>query len=59
VHVLPGVRSTLLRVLERRGARGLWLRDPADRLAATLRRGVSASKALLVRGFAAGFAAAA
>jgi predicted glycoside hydrolase/deacetylase ChbG (UPF0249 family) len=58
VHVLPGVRSALLRALKRRAA-GAWVRDPADRLAAILRRGVSVKKALVVRGLSAGFGAAA
>jgi hypothetical protein len=58
VHVLPGVRPSLLRALRKRAADGVWLRDPRDRLAAIVRRGVSVRKALLVRGFAAGFGAA-
>ena len=46
----------LLRTLNKRGYAGApWLRDPSDRLSAILRRGVSASKALMVKGFAAGF----
>ena len=56
VHVLPGVRSALLRALLRRGLAGrLWLRDPSDRIAAILRRRTSAGKALLVAGLARGF----
>jgi predicted glycoside hydrolase/deacetylase ChbG (UPF0249 family) len=56
VHVLPGVRRMLLRTLNKRGYAGApWLRDPSDRLSAILRRGVAASKAVTVRGFAAGF----
>jgi predicted glycoside hydrolase/deacetylase ChbG (UPF0249 family) len=58
VHVLPGVRFVLLRSLGERAA-GAWVRDPADRLAAIVRRGVSVRKALVVRGLSAGFGAAA
>jgi hypothetical protein len=59
VHILPGVRSALLRTLRQRGMGGLWLRDAADRLAAIVRRAVSVRKALVVRGFSLGFGAAA
>ena len=56
VHVLPGIRAELLGALERRGWRGrVWLRDPADRLSAILRRRVAARKALTVRALASGF----
>jgi hypothetical protein len=58
VHVLPGVRAALMRAVARR-APGAWVRDPADRLGAILRRGLSVRKALMVRGFALGFGAAA
>jgi hypothetical protein len=58
VHVLPGVRSALLRALRKR-ASSAWVRDPADRLGAIVRRGVSVRKALMVRGLALGFRAAA
>jgi predicted glycoside hydrolase/deacetylase ChbG (UPF0249 family) len=57
VHVLPGIREELLKALARRGWAGhLWLRDPSDRLAAIVRRRVSARKALTVRLLASGFA---
>lgn len=56
VHVLPGIRSALLAVLEARGLQGrVWLRDPGDRIAAILRRGVSVRKAFAVAALAAGF----
>jgi chitin disaccharide deacetylase len=58
VHLLPGVRSALLRALRER-APGAWVRDAADRLGAILRRRVSVRKALTVQGFAMGFGAAA
>jgi hypothetical protein len=58
VHVLPGVRSGLLRALAER-APGAWVRDPRDRIAAVVRRGVSVRKALTVQGFSMGFGAAA
>ncbi|MFE1601720.1 ChbG/HpnK family deacetylase [Methylobacterium sp. ID0610] len=59
VHVLPGIRGALLATLARRGLSGrLWLRDPADRLAA-IRARPSAPKAALVRTLALGFRAAA
>ncbi len=57
VHVLPGVREALLQVLRDRGYAGrVWLRDPADRTIAILRRPVGRGKALVVRGLARGFA---
>ncbi|MXQ14500.1 ChbG/HpnK family deacetylase [Microvirga makkahensis] len=57
VHVLPGVREALLRVLRGRGLAGrVWLRDPADRTISIVRRPVGRGKALVVRTFARGFA---
>ncbi|WP_445501866.1 ChbG/HpnK family deacetylase [Microvirga sp. G4-2] len=57
VHVLPGVREPLLEVLKARGYAGrVWLRDPADRMASILRRPIGRGKALIVKGFARGFA---
>ncbi len=55
VHVLPGIRGALLRVLDRlpRGP-GFWIRDPSERVGAILGRGVSVQKALIVRGLATG-----
>jgi predicted glycoside hydrolase/deacetylase ChbG (UPF0249 family) len=59
VHALPGIRQALLAVLGKRGLAGrLWLRDPSDRVASILRRGL-ARKALVVRMLATGFRAAA
>lgn len=59
VHVLPGVRGALLRVLQNRGHRDLWLRDPSDGVRAILSRDIGARKALSVAALAFGFAAAA
>jgi predicted glycoside hydrolase/deacetylase ChbG (UPF0249 family) len=60
VHALPGIRDALLKILRDRGWQGrVWLRDPSDRLGATLRRRVAVRKALTVRMLARGFAAAA
>nr|WP_264185837.1 ChbG/HpnK family deacetylase [Roseicella aerolata] len=58
VHALPVVRQVLLRLLSQRypaGRRRPWLRDPSDGLAAILRRGVSADKAVIVALLSAGF----
>jgi hypothetical protein len=60
VHVLPVVRRVLLAALRRRRyGRDLWLRDPSDSWGAIVRRGMSGSKAAVVRGTALGFARAA
>ncbi|PVE25512.1 hypothetical protein DC522_04075 [Microvirga sp. KLBC 81] len=57
VHVLPGVREPLLEVLKERGYAGrIWLRDPDDGMASILRRPIGRGKALIVKGFARGFA---
>ena len=57
VHVLPTVREALLEVLKARGYAGrVWLRDPADRTVSILRRPIGRGKALIVKGFARGFA---
>lgn len=57
VHVLPGIRAALLRVLARRnGRQPVWLRDPGDRLSSVLGR-ASAAKALLVGALATGLRA--
>lgn len=48
VHVLPGIRAALFRVLAgRRGKQPVWLRDPRDRFGSVIGRG-STAKALLV-----------
>lgn len=58
VHVLPGIRRALLRVLSRAGLAGkIWLRDPSDRVSAIVARRSSMSKAFLVSALASGFAA--
>ncbi len=55
VHVLPGIRRAVLDALARRYPRGsVYLRDPADSLAAIRERGVAVGKALAVAGLAAG-----
>lgn len=57
VHILPGIRNALLRVLAGQGLSGrLWLRDPGDRIDAILARPIR-GKALAVAVLAAGFAA--
>jgi predicted glycoside hydrolase/deacetylase ChbG (UPF0249 family) len=61
VHVFPGIRAALFKVLAERGLAGrghagrLWLRDPADGVRAILKRGICAGKALTVRTLATGF----
>lgn len=60
VHVLLGVRRTLLDLLARRYPAGsLYVRDPADRAAAIRARGVAVGKALVIAGLATGFRSAA
>ncbi|QEL23192.1 ChbG/HpnK family deacetylase [Bosea sp. F3-2] len=60
VHVLPGVRRALLDLLARRYPAGsLYVRDPADRVAAIRARGVAVGKALVIAGLALGFRSAA
>ena len=60
VHVLPVIRQSLLSVLSERGLSGeVWLRDPSDGAVQIIRREVGANKALLVKGLAIGFRAAA
>lgn len=60
VHVLPVIRQNLLSVLSERGLSGeVWLRDPSDGAVQIIRREVGANKALLVKGLAIGFRAAA
>jgi len=57
VHVLPGIRRAVLDALLRRYPAGtVYLRDPADRVAAIRARGVAVGKALTVAGLAFGLA---
>ncbi|UVF18288.1 ChbG/HpnK family deacetylase [Microvirga terrae] len=57
VHVLPVIRPALIRTLTARGHAGrVWLRDPADRATAILRRPIGRGKALTVKALARGFA---
>lgn len=58
VHALPVVRSALLQALQSYDPdRRMLVRDPADRTAAILRRGVSATKALVIAAVSTGFGA--
>jgi chitin disaccharide deacetylase len=59
VHGLPVVRKALLSVLAERYGAGArpWLRDPADAMAAIVKRGRFVQKALAVGGLTTGFAA--
>lgn len=60
VHLLPGIRGPLLRLLARRFPdpdRRPWLRDCAEPAARILRLGISPAKALLIAGLSQGFAA--
>lgn len=60
VHAFRPIRGLLLSEMERRGWAGrVWLRDSADRPGRILARGVETKKALLLAGFAYGFAHAA
>jgi predicted glycoside hydrolase/deacetylase ChbG (UPF0249 family) len=54
VHVLPGVRRALIEALRARSVAGLWVRDPSDRFASILQRGLSAGKALTVAALSTG-----
>jgi chitin disaccharide deacetylase len=54
---LPGIRRQLLGALQDRRLGGrVWLRDPSDRGVAILSRRVAATKALMVKAMATGFA---
>lgn len=57
VHAMPGVRSLVLAAFERRAARPLYLRDPADSVSAINARGVAVTKAAVIAILAAGFGA--
>lgn len=60
VHVLPGVRRSLLDAVTRRYAAGrVYLRDPADSQAAIRARGLAVGKALTIAALALGFRGAA
>ena len=60
-HVLPGVRTALLRVLQMRypattpDRRALLVRDPGDRVSAIVARGTEPVKALVIAALAIGF----
>ena len=56
VHVLPGIRQSLLRTIASGFEQGqLLVRDPSDRVASIVARGTSAGKAMVVRTLATGF----
>jgi chitin disaccharide deacetylase len=56
VHALPIVRQALMRVVNQRyKLKKPWLRDPSDKITSILARGGATSKALIVKGLAAGF----
>jgi chitin disaccharide deacetylase len=60
VHVLPGIRASLLQALVQRGWSGrVWLRDPSDQIASIVRRRVAIGKALTVQALANRFGTAA
>jgi predicted glycoside hydrolase/deacetylase ChbG (UPF0249 family) len=59
VHALPVVRSGLLQALETYDPqRRMLIRDPADRVRAIVKRGISVAKAAVIATVAAGFGAA-
>lgn len=59
-HVLPGVRGAVLEAISRRFPEGaVYLRDPADSVAAIRQRGVATSKALTIAALATGLRSAA
>jgi chitin disaccharide deacetylase len=56
VHAFPGIREALFAALDTLGlARRLYLRDPADRPGAIVRRRVGAGKAMVIARLARGF----
>jgi predicted glycoside hydrolase/deacetylase ChbG (UPF0249 family) len=58
VHAAPVIRRLLIDEVTRRYPAGsVWLRDPADRVAAIRARGVEVGKALAVAGLSRGFCA--
>lgn len=60
VHALPGVRGAVIETIAARYPSGsVYLRDPADGVAAIRARGVAVRKAAVIAGLARGFAAAA
>ena len=56
VHVLPGIRRSLLRTIASGFQQDqVLVRDPSDRVASIIARGTSAGKAMVVRTLATGF----
>jgi predicted glycoside hydrolase/deacetylase ChbG (UPF0249 family) len=57
VHALPGVRGAVIAEIAARYPGGsVWLRDPADRAASIMARGLAVTKALTVKALAQGLA---
>ena len=57
VHALPGIRGSVIDAIKTRYKPGaVYLRDPADKISAIVRRGVAVKKALAVSALASGLA---
>jgi predicted glycoside hydrolase/deacetylase ChbG (UPF0249 family) len=57
VHALPGVRGAVIDEIAARYPKGsVWLRDPGDRAASIMARGLAVTKALTVKALAQGLA---
>jgi predicted glycoside hydrolase/deacetylase ChbG (UPF0249 family) len=57
IHALPGVRGAVIAEIAERYPRGsVWLRDPGDRTASIMARGLAVTKALTVKALAQGLA---
>jgi predicted glycoside hydrolase/deacetylase ChbG (UPF0249 family) len=57
VHALPGVRGAVLaEIVARYPGGSVWLRDPGDRAASIMARGLAVTKALTVKALAQGLA---
>lgn len=55
VHVLPGIRHSVIEAIARRYPAGrVWLRDPSDSPLAIARRGIARAKGLVLSGLALG-----
>jgi predicted glycoside hydrolase/deacetylase ChbG (UPF0249 family) len=55
VHVLPGIRTSIISAIGERGLKDTWLRNPAERHRTIVRRGVAPLKSIVIAGLAAGF----
>jgi predicted glycoside hydrolase/deacetylase ChbG (UPF0249 family) len=56
VHVLPGIRASIISALGERGFNDTWLRNPAERHRTIVRRGVAPLKSIVIAGLAFGLA---